>query len=91
HPQMTKIRAEQAEVRRKIEAEVAKQAQVSRSELAVLRDREATLAAQVRRLEATINDQSQASVRLRELEREAQASRSLYEAFLSRFKETGEQ
>lgn len=91
HPQMTKIRAEQAEVRRKIEAEVAKQAQVSRSELAVLRDREATLAAQVRKLEATINDQSQASVRLRELEREAQASRSLYEAFLSRFKETGEQ
>lgn len=91
HPQITKIRAEQAELRRKIEAELAKQVQATRSELAVVRDREGTLAAQVRKLEATLNDQSQASVRLRELEREAQASRSLYEAFLSRFKETGEQ
>ncbi len=91
HPQITKVRAEQAELRRKIDAEVTKQVQAARSELAVLRDREGTLAAQVRKLEATINDQSQASVRLRELEREAQASRSLYEAFLSRFKETGEQ
>lgn len=91
HPQITKIRAEQAGLRRRIDAEVAKQVQATRSELAVLRDREGALAAQVRRLEVAINDQSQASVRLRELEREAQASRSLYEAFLSRFKETGEQ
>jgi uncharacterized protein involved in exopolysaccharide biosynthesis len=34
---------------------------------------------------------SQASVRLRELEREAEASRALYQSFLTRARETGEQ
>lgn len=91
HPQMAKVRAEQAQMRAKIDAEVNKLASGLRNELGVLRDREGALRAQVSMLEKTILEQNDAQIRLRELERDAQANRSLYEAFLTRFKETGKQ
>lgn len=91
HPQMAKVRAEQGEIRAKIDAEIGKLAQGFRNELGVLRDREASLRAQVAQLESTILEQNEAQIRLRELERDAQANRTLYEAFLSRFKESGDQ
>lgn len=91
HPQMAKVRAEQAEIRSKIDIEVDKLAAGLRNELGVLRDREAALRVQVSSLEKTILEQNDAQIRLRELERDAQANRTLYEAFLSRFKETGDQ
>ncbi len=91
HPAMTKSNAELAASRTTITAEVRKQAQTLRSELTVLREREATLSRQSRDLETVVMRQSGAEVRLRELEREAQVSRTLYESFLARFKETGDQ
>jgi len=91
HPSMTKSNAELATARTAITTEVRKQAQTMRSELTVLREREASLTRQSRDLEGQVLRQSGAEVRLRELEREAQANRTLYESFLARFKETGEQ
>lgn len=91
HPQMAKVRAEQVELQAKIDIEVGKLAQGLRNELGVLRDREANLKAQVAQLEGTILGQNEAQIRLHELEREAQANRTVYEAFLSRFKESGDQ
>ncbi|HEY0835745.1 MAG TPA: polysaccharide biosynthesis tyrosine autokinase [Azospirillum sp.] len=91
HPQMLKVRAELAQVRSRIASEVDRLVQGLRGELVVLRSRESGLAGQIREVESRVLEQNRAEVRLRELEREAQANRAIYEAFLSRFKETGEQ
>ncbi len=64
---------------------------------ASLLDREAAdqrvveLETELRTLEDRALDQGQASIRIRQLEREADASRVLYENFLNRLKETSEQ
>lgn len=91
HPLLLKTQSELADIRRKIDGEIQTQIQSLRNELEVLREREQALDAEARALEAKVLDQNKAEVKLRELEREAQANRALYETFLSRVKETGEQ
>lgn len=91
HPERVKVRAELEEITTRINTEINKLASGLRSDVAVLRDREAGLSGQIRALETNAFSQNTAEVRLRELEREAQANRAIYETFLTRFKETGEQ
>lgn len=91
HPERVKVRAELEEITSRINTEINKLASGLRSDVAVLRDREAGLSSQIRSLETNAFSQNTAEVRLRELEREAQANRAIYETFLTRFKETGEQ
>lgn len=91
HPEMIKKRAEQAEIESKINIEIAKLLQGMRSELSVLQEQERTLQTQVKESEDSILQQNVSSIQLHELERNAQANRTLYETFLSRFKETGDQ
>ncbi|MEC9347167.1 MAG: polysaccharide biosynthesis tyrosine autokinase [Pseudomonadota bacterium] len=91
HPRILKINAEIAESREALVQEVEKVLQSLRTELEVAQAREDTLARQVQQLERRANTQSRASVELRQLEREADASRAVYNSFLSRFKETREQ
>jgi polysaccharide biosynthesis transport protein len=91
HPQMVKARAELSDIRTQINSDVERQVRGLRSELGVMREREAILVNQLRGLQGSIITQNDAEVRLRELEREAQANRTLYETFLNRFKESGEQ
>lgn len=91
HPQLQKAQSELGDLRRKIQGEIQTQILSLRNELDVLRAREKTLEGEARQLEAVVLEQNKAEVRLRELEREAQANRAIYETFLARFKETGEQ
>jgi len=91
HPLMLKVKAELAETRSKLRRETELQLQALRGELAVMRERDNTLSGQIRETEKSTIRQGSDEIRLRELEREAQANRAIYEAFLSRFKETGEQ
>lgn len=91
HPQMIDGRAKVADIRRAIEVEVRKIVEGLRNELQVARAREQSLQDNVSDLEQKALGQSKASVRLRQLEREADANRLIYENFLSRFKETSEQ
>jgi len=91
HPRMIKAKAELADLRESIEREVRKIAQSLRNEMVVARAREDTLRQNLSQLEGKQGVQNQASIKLNELEREAQASRLLYENFLNRFKETSEQ
>lgn len=91
HPERVKVRAELEEITSRINTEINKLASGLRSDVAVLRDRESGLSGQIRALETNAFSQNTAEVRLRELEREAQANRAIYETFLTRFKETGEQ
>lgn len=91
HPEMVKARSERNDLQNSIEGEVRKIAQSLRNEVQVARARVGTLQANLDRLESRGQAQNQAEIRLRELQREAEANRALYENFLSRFKETREQ
>ena len=91
HPSLVAIRAQAADLRRQIDREIARIADGIRNDYQVAKGREAALEAELATLQARAEAMGQADVRLRELEREAQSDRSLYEAFLNRAKETGEQ
>lgn len=91
HPRMINIRAEIEDIRAKIAGEVNKIVQGLRNEVAVARARETALAGSMRSLEVRVASLNEREVQLRALEREAKANRTLYETFLSRFKETTEQ
>lgn len=91
HPTMINARTELKDLNAKIGSEVRKIAQLLKNELDVTQSRFATIQAGIRDLERKAGIEGQVSVRLREMEREAQANRALYEAFLSRFKETSNQ
>lgn len=91
HPSMIKAKNELRDLRLSIEGEVKKIAQSLRNEMRVASARETTLQQNLTRLEGRNAVQNKASIRLRELEREAQSNRVLYENFLNRFKETSSQ
>jgi len=91
HPRILNVRAEIADTSAAIEREVEKAVRSLRTELNVATAREQTLQRSVRQLEQRAISQDQSSVELRQLEREAEATRVLYTNFLSRFKETSEQ
>jgi capsular exopolysaccharide synthesis family protein len=91
HPDMINKRAEIADTEAAIASEVQKVISSLRTEVSVARTREQTLRAGVQELESRSFDQGIASVQLRQLEREAEANRLVYQSFLSRFKETQEQ
>lgn len=91
HPERTRVEAELADVRARIRAEAESVAAAVGIDLEAARAQERSLAAAVRELETKGLAQSREQVRLRQLEREAEASRQLYEAMLNRLKETSEQ
>ena len=91
HPNMINIRAELEEVRGKLEAEVAKIVRSLENELEVARIRERTLDGDLEQLKTDTERLNAAQGRLRVLEREAAANRTLFDTFLGRWKETGRQ
>jgi uncharacterized protein involved in exopolysaccharide biosynthesis/Mrp family chromosome partitioning ATPase len=91
HPQLVAARAQLADIRQQITREILRLAEGIRNDYRVASSREATLEAELTQLKQQSEAAGQADVRLRELEREAQANRTLFEQFLSRAKETSEQ
>ena len=91
HPKMINARAELEEVRQKLAAEVEKIVHASSNELEVARIRERTLERNLESLKAQTAELNTAQGRLRVLEREAAANRTLFDTFLGRWKETGRQ
>lgn len=91
HPRMIDARAQLAEVRAKIATEVNAIISGLESEVRVARARETSLRNSLADLEGRDAREDTAAVTLRELEREAEASRLMYESFLARFKETSAQ
>ena len=91
HPVMIEVRSQLNEINTQIAAEMARVSQGSKGEYAVAAAREKEL---VRIIDAAKEDVSRtntAQIKLRELEREADAGRELLRAFLGRAKETQEQ
>ena len=91
HPRLINIRSEVENIRGKIAAEVDRVVQGLKNEVSVARTREQSLSASIRQLERRVGALNRSEVRLRALEREAKANRTLYENFLSRFKELSKQ
>jgi len=91
HPAIINVRAELRDVRRQIGSEINKIIGGLAQEAESARIRERSLQTQLGELQNRAAQSNSAEVKLRELEREAQANRVLYESFLSRSKETAEQ
>ncbi len=91
HPAVIEIQAQAERLRHMIEDEVRRIALSARSEYESARANEAALAANLEKLKGNAVTTNEAMVTLRELERDVAASRAVYESFLVRARETGEQ
>lgn len=91
HPDVQRINTEAADIETQISNELRRIASNLESEAAIARQRVQSLERSLSSSRANLAQNNRASVRLRELERNAEASRSIYEAFLARFKQTNEQ
>lgn len=88
HPKMVLAKAELADIRAKLQAEVSKIVIQLRHEVDLARSTEANLQTEVARLQQAVEKQNDATVTLDLLETDLQASRQLYETLLGRYKET---
>lgn len=91
HPDNQAIQAELAGVRDAMAREIRRVAASMQVELKRAVELEQSLAARLAQLKVQKGSLENEQVKLRELEREAAARRSVYEAFLLRARETGEQ
>jgi len=91
HPAVATARAQLRDTQRLISDEVQRILQGRRHIYEVAAAREASLQGSLNALQGVSNEAGQAQIRLRELQREAQANRTLYESFLARYKEMSAQ
>src|SRR5580693_2728084 len=91
HPAVIEIEAQGARLQKLIEDEVNRIAQSDRADYERAKADEDMLSRQVDALKNTAVSINESLVGLRELERDVQASRAVYESFLVRSRETGEQ
>jgi exopolysaccharide transport family protein len=88
HPLVANVRAQRRDTQRLINEEIQRILQSTRRDYDVARSREASLQQSFDQLQGVSSTSGQAQVRLRELQREAEANRTLYESYLARYKET---
>ncbi|HRE61395.1 MAG TPA: polysaccharide biosynthesis tyrosine autokinase [Micropepsaceae bacterium] len=91
HPKLVNIQAQLTDIESQIRAEIERISASLGNEVTVIRAREASLRASIADLTGENNLDNAARVRLRELERDAETARQLYETFLTRFKEVSNQ
>ncbi len=91
HPSLRQMEQQVEDLRRTISEEVQRFAQSAKNDLTRARDYEASLNKALDAQKRQSVQMSQASVRLRELERDVEASRDVYQSFLKRSRETEEQ
>ncbi|MDX2104295.1 MAG: polysaccharide biosynthesis tyrosine autokinase [Alphaproteobacteria bacterium] len=91
HPRLVGLRNELESLRATIAGEIAKIASSVQGEVDIAATGVRALEQELASLRQQTNVDASAEIRLRELERDADANRSLYEAFLARFKREAEQ
>lgn len=91
HPAMIDIAAQLSDIQEKMQEEIDKVVRGMSGELSSARARESALRASLNQLEKGAADQGNSEVELRQLEREAESNRALYQNFLVRFKQTSAQ
>ncbi|MBX6321413.1 MAG: AAA family ATPase, partial [Rhodospirillaceae bacterium] len=87
HPKYVAAQASLAQVRARIAEEQARVLSAARSEATAARMREESLSADIEKLKNELAQANESEVKLDELQREADASRTLLETFLARSKE----
>jgi exopolysaccharide transport family protein len=91
HPSIVKLKAERADLRRQINREVGRVVLTLKTDYEFALKKEQSLETSLQELTGADNRNDQAVIRLRELERDAQSNRVLYESLLNRFKEAEQQ
>ena len=91
HPALRQTEKQVEDLKRTINEEIDRFAQSAKNDLTRARDFEASLNRALEAQKRQSVQLSQAAVRLRELERESDASRDVYQSFLKRSRETEEQ
>jgi exopolysaccharide transport family protein len=91
HPLVVNARAQLSATKKLIDEEVHRILENTRQAYKVAQSREDALTKSLSNLKNVSNESGIEQVRLRELQREADANRTLYESFLARYKETSAQ
>jgi uncharacterized protein involved in exopolysaccharide biosynthesis/Mrp family chromosome partitioning ATPase len=91
HPSLRQMEKQVEDLRRTVNEEIDRIAQSAKNDLTRARDFETSLNRALEAQKRQSVQLSQASVRLRELERDVEASRDVYQSFLKRSRETEEQ
>jgi uncharacterized protein involved in exopolysaccharide biosynthesis len=91
HPAVIEIEAQTERLRRVIDEEINRIALSARNDFEGAQANEEALSRNLETLKRTTMTTNEAMVALRELDRDVQASRAVYEFFLVRARETGEQ
>src|SRR5258708_2414231 len=91
HPALRQMEQQVEDLRRTIKEEIERFAQSAKNDLTRARDYEASLNKALETQKRQSVQMSQASVRLRELERDVEASRDVYQSFLKRSREPEKQ
>ncbi len=91
HPLVANANAQLRATQRLIDQEVQRILDNTRDAYQVAQSREEALKNSLSQLQSASTDLSKSQVRLRELQREADANRTLYESFLARYKQTSAQ
>lgn len=91
HPDMQRIAKEQSDLEQQIQNQVRLIVENLRNEVSIARQRVASIEESLGAQRTNLSANNLGAVKLGELEREAEASRTLYEAFLNRFKQIAEQ
>lgn len=88
HPELLKAQQELADIDSQIQAEVQRIISNLEAKLQVSSQRVGSIEGALYNAQSTLALNNRASVRLRELERNAEAIKAVYESFLNRYKET---
>ncbi|MGD9967373.1 MAG: polysaccharide biosynthesis tyrosine autokinase [Hyphomonadaceae bacterium] len=91
HPALANVRAEREDIRNQINAEIRRIQTGMRNDVEIAATRVNTLQSNLDVLRAQLTGGGEQVVRLRELEREAAAARTVYESFLQRAHEIDDQ
>ncbi len=91
HPRVQSTRAQLADVNAQIKTEAKRILTTATNDYQIALSRERSIENSLNLLKGEKTGNNQASIRLRELEREADADRELFNAFLTRFKEVSQQ
>ncbi|WP_185928015.1 GumC family protein [Pseudorhizobium endolithicum] len=89
--QLPQLESQLASLKRQIAAEISQVVDSLRNEIAVNAKQQEQMVIKLKELQDAIAANGQKTVKLRQLEREAAANRTIYEAYLGRYKQTVEQ
>jgi capsular exopolysaccharide synthesis family protein len=85
------LRSQLDSIRAKIDEEVQRHLESLRNEVTIAQRKEQELDATLSRMESAFADATRAMVQLKQLEREANSNKAIYEAYLNRYNQTLEQ